>query len=67
MCGMGGKANNPGKENMKENMKAQGRERKESEASDCEEGSMCQVCMNRIQVWSVGECNHVICHVCSTR
>ena len=48
-------------------MKAQGRERKESEASECEEGSMCQVCMNRIEVWSVGECNHVICHVCSTR
>ena len=26
-----------------------------------------QVCMNKIEVWSVGECNHVICHVCSTR
>ena len=23
--------------------------------------------MNKIEVWSVGECNHVICHVCSTR
>ena len=27
----------------------------------------CQVCMNKIEVWSVGECNHVICHVCCTR
>ena len=46
---------------------AGGRDRKESEMSEAEEGTMCQVCMNTIRVWSVGECNHVICMICSTR
>ena len=42
------------------------RERKEREV--CEEGEeVCQVCMNKIKIWSVGECNHAICYVCSTR
>ena len=46
---------------------ARGKDRKESEMSEAEEGTMCQVCMNTIKVWSVGECNHVICMICSTR
>ena len=26
-----------------------------------------QVCMNKMEVFSVGECNHPVCHTCSTR
>ena len=45
------------------------RQRVVSEMSEADGSSedLCQICMNRIEVWSVGECNHAICHVCSTR
>lgn len=44
------------------------RKRVASELSDSEDGEdACQLCMNKILVWSIGECNHPICFVCSTR
>ena len=42
-----------------------GRKREESEGDDGE--GLCQVCMNKMTVFSVGQCNHAICFVCSTR
>ena len=41
------------------------RERVMSECSNSEDA--CQVCMNKMEVFSVGECNHPVCHICSTR
>jgi len=42
------------------------RERLMSERSEIGEDA-CQVCMNKMEVFSVGECNHPVCHICSTR
>jgi len=42
------------------------RERVVSECSNSGDDA-CQVCMNKMEVFSVGECNHPVCHVCSTR
>jgi len=43
------------------------RERAVSERSEEGGGPTCQVCMNGMEVFSVGECNHPVCHTCSTR
>eukprot|EP00092_Neocalanus_flemingeri_P038472 GFUD01041883.1.p1 GENE.GFUD01041883.1~~GFUD01041883.1.p1 ORF type:complete len:950 (+),score=279.37 GFUD01041883.1:209-3058(+) len=42
------------------------RERLMSDRSEIGEDA-CQVCMNKMEVFSVGECNHPVCHICSTR
>jgi len=42
------------------------RDRVVSECSNPGEDA-CQVCMNKMEVFSVGECNHPVCHICSTR
>ena len=42
-----------------------GRKREDSEAEDVD--ANCQVCMNKMTVFSIGQCNHPICLVCSTR
>ena len=38
-----------------------------SPSSSSSSSSSCQLCMSSIEVFSVGECNHPICHVCSTK
>jgi len=37
-----------------------------SERSEGDE-DRCLVCLNKMEVFSVGECNHPICHICTTR
>ncbi|CAG0897715.1 unnamed protein product [Cyprideis torosa] len=44
---------------------AQKRERLVSEGPD--DGSTCVVCCHGITIYSVGSCNHPVCHICSTR
>jgi len=57
---------NAGSRNAMPKVNIPTRERLMSECSNPGDDA-CQVCMNKMEVYSVGECNHPVCHICSTR